>query len=388
MKKKLYCSFSCFIVLGFLLIVPALFSQEEDKWIIEAKTFLAAHPENKGLGFIIQALEQINIKAGMTHGDDMTNIIRNGWKGQNQKLQEFLASQSPVMDAAAQAGQAAPFSLPPYQDADSPIPNFLKIQIIAKMISTDARRLESTGMADSAAERAVQAALLGDIFCAKEQCLISHLIGGACLTLSCKTLESILCHPGLSIQTSQKTGAKLFELDKRHIGISEAFQTEYRSDLSIFKKTQESMDPQIPKLPPGSEADYKKVWDAVIANMAKPYWERKKIDKDSLIKEQTNNQFVQILCQTSIPNSWESAIKEDVAITHLRLCEALCALKLQKKDLLAQFPDPFTGRPLVLTPDRIYSLGPDTTDQKGAVLYDPTNGTVSPGDIAVLSLPK
>jgi len=391
MKKKLYCSFSCFIVLGYLLICSALFSQEEDKWIIEAKTFLAAHPENKGLGFLIQAVEKMNIEAYLSHSKDMDNIIRTGWKGQNQKLQELLTSQSPAMEAAAQAGQAAPFSLPPYKDVDSPVPSFSKMQGIAKMMSTDARRLESAGMVDQAADRAVQAAFFGDVFCAKEQSLISYLIGLASLKIFFISLESILCHPGLSIQAAQKIGGRLFELDKKHIGISVILRNEFRPSLSglkVFRDIEddlESKDSTIQKLLHNDEVDYQKVWDAIIANMEKPYWERKNIDA-AFIREQISNQFVEKFVQNI--NFREAATRADYAIAHLRLCEALCALKLQKKDLLAQFQDPFTGRPLVLAPDRIYSLGPDMIDQKGALLYDPTNGTVSPGDIAVLALPK
>lgn len=44
--------------------------------------------------------------------------------------------------------------------------------------------------------------------------------------------------------------------------------------------------------------------------------------------------------------------------------------------------DPF-GSPLVRSGNAIYSLGPDRSDQGGALAYDPTNGTVSTGDIVI-----
>ncbi len=50
-------------------------------------------------------------------------------------------------------------------------------------------------------------------------------------------------------------------------------------------------------------------------------------------------------------------------------------------------PDPFDGAPLrvVEQPGRaiIYSIGPDGKDQRGSISYDPTNGTLSSGDIIV-----
>jgi len=47
--------------------------------------------------------------------------------------------------------------------------------------------------------------------------------------------------------------------------------------------------------------------------------------------------------------------------------------------------DPFTGTPLRFIGNRdpfvVYSVGPDKKDDKAAFLYDPTNGTISPGDV-------
>jgi hypothetical protein len=47
-------------------------------------------------------------------------------------------------------------------------------------------------------------------------------------------------------------------------------------------------------------------------------------------------------------------------------------------------PDPFTSEPLHFANDnpyRCYSFGPDKKDDAGLLYYDPTNGTVSPGDL-------
>jgi hypothetical protein len=49
--------------------------------------------------------------------------------------------------------------------------------------------------------------------------------------------------------------------------------------------------------------------------------------------------------------------------------------------------DPFTGTPLRFIANRdpfvVYSVGPDKRDDKAAFLYDPTNGTFSPGDVFI-----
>lgn len=54
-------------------------------------------------------------------------------------------------------------------------------------------------------------------------------------------------------------------------------------------------------------------------------------------------------------------------------------------------PDPFTAAPLRLAPMpggvRCYGVGPDKADDQGAITYDPSNGTVSRGDI-ILDAPR
>ncbi len=51
------------------------------------------------------------------------------------------------------------------------------------------------------------------------------------------------------------------------------------------------------------------------------------------------------------------------------------------KDVDFRKIDPFTGNPYPEVDGVSYSLGPDQIDHQLAVVYDPTNGTFSPGDI-------
>ncbi len=47
--------------------------------------------------------------------------------------------------------------------------------------------------------------------------------------------------------------------------------------------------------------------------------------------------------------------------------------------------DPFSGKSLRYRPDKdryvIWSVGPDGGDDMGKIAYDPTNGTLSSGDL-------
>ncbi|MBN1515013.1 hypothetical protein JXA32_00435 [Candidatus Sumerlaeota bacterium] len=69
-------------------------------------------------------------------------------------------------------------------------------------------------------------------------------------------------------------------------------------------------------------------------------------------------------------------------LAELRFCEALCVQRLQLNDQLNEIIDPFDGQPLRRMPDgRFYSVGPDKTDQQGKILYNPSHGADSAGDI-------
>ena len=104
----------------------------------------------------------------------------------------------------------------------------------------------------------------------------------------------------------------------------------------------------------------------------------------------------------AMPNFTEADVRARVTTSKLletQIATALAACKMDKgkypKRLFALVPDyfkvlpmdPFNGEEYryKLAADGsgyvLYGVGPDRKDEKTAVLYDPTNGTISGGDI-------
>jgi hypothetical protein len=55
------------------------------------------------------------------------------------------------------------------------------------------------------------------------------------------------------------------------------------------------------------------------------------------------------------------------------------------EDNISPEKDPFSGRPPKQTDEgQLYSIGPDGIDNALTIIYDPTNGVGSPGDIPIL----
>jgi hypothetical protein len=107
-----------------------------------------------------------------------------------------------------------------------------------------------------------------------------------------------------------------------------------------------------------------------------------------------------ILFRIATPNFGEARTREKVALAKYDLLRLFTANKLyflehhkepeRMEDLVPEYIpelliDPFTEKEPFRKESFFYSIGPDKIDQKGAVPYDPTNGTVSPGDIYFIS---
>lgn len=70
-------------------------------------------------------------------------------------------------------------------------------------------------------------------------------------------------------------------------------------------------------------------------------------------------------------------------LTRLRFAQRLAELK--GLPVPTAYDDPFTSGPLPFSSAKksFYSVGPDTKDDRSELLYDATNGTISPGDLIV-----
>lgn len=105
------------------------------------------------------------------------------------------------------------------------------------------------------------------------------------------------------------------------------------------------------------------------------------------------------LLSIAVPNFQEASTRQKVAaarfhLTKLALAERIAKLEgaaapsapgdLVPKYLATEPLDPFTSASFARSAtDGFYSLGPDKRDDQGAVTYDPTNGTLSTGDIVM-----
>jgi hypothetical protein len=356
---------------------------------------LKQNPNQPGLALLRDAMNRLDGKAVNEAFESIKQVVDEGWRGNHPEIIAVLNSQAPALDAAIKASMEAPFALPSGNDVSAPVPDFLAVQRMTRLLLADARRLQAEGKPNEAARRALQAAQFNNIFNSENQMLISHLVGVAGVTRSMKTLEDILQSDKVSPDTARAIGAALIDIEKNGAGIVDGLEWEAATSLNTVRKMKadkdfrkKALEPDITnkemaralkktlKNVPKYETEHERVWDAILANAQKPYYERERVDW-TFVKNKTDHP----LLLASVPNFTEALTREDISIAHMRLAQALCALRMGGEFTAKQILDPFTGKPLVIKADKVYSLGPDMQDQGGDMEWNPNNGTVSVGDI-------
>src|SRR5690606_8921383 len=148
-------------------------------------------------------------------------------------------------------------------------------------------------------------------------------------------------------------GAALYEIENQRLSILECYNTEKKMmilGLEQMKKeaTKSDADKNDKKFTAMIEESIT-ITEALIKNEEKPYWERRP-------SKEIINQMAVISKNIPYLNYSETGTRESVMLARMRMLQILCAERLEMKEAAAQYIDPFTGQPLKITPQLIYSL--------------------------------
>ncbi|MBN1478260.1 hypothetical protein JXA47_16005 [Candidatus Sumerlaeota bacterium] len=385
------------LISAFLTPLCLSLAAQPEAWLAEARAYVNTTDDTGGLSDLILSQDLLNTDLIIPQGETLTSIYREGWRAPHPEIEGLIASQRPALDAAIRAAEADHITFPAWQSSSSPVMNFLFFQLLAKLMAAEARMLAAQGQLDLAAERAVQLIRLSNHLNVENVGLIQHLIGVAGMNIGFTSLSDILIQPGISEETLEATWEALCQVARVHVGMEAAFETEGRCMLVGLQEAKS--DPALLRdFFSGSlgrenmwhimalqaaledfnafQAEHQRVWGLICENASLPAWERESFGPE-WIEQQTDNPLFQL----ALPNFLEAVTREEVTEAKLSLCMALCALRLDDEARLEEIVDPFTGEPVRVESGRVWSLGPDQADQGANLVYDPTNGTMSPGDI-------
>lgn len=350
--------------------------------------------------------------------DLVKQVLEQGWKEEANLSVPYIATFQPMFEEIRK-GTALDYAMGIgwEQGPATPIPNFLAAQISAKMLCVEGRYFESQGEYRRALDNYMTALTMGRDFSAPEGTLISYLISIAIESISLKQLHHLVASGNLDRTTLDYVLARLSMIEETQATSAEAFRSEANCMGWIFKQMRKKPDeaqkmtkdmPYFKGLSPEAmsaladrlEVEHKRLWDFMIQFIKTPYWER---------DPEAHNQELEAmiasfhpLMKVAVPNFTEADVRALVTTSKLletQIATALAACKIDKKRypirLSALVPDYFKIQPMdpfngeeyryKAAPDgstyTLHGVGPDRKDEATAVLYDPTNGTISGGDI-------
>ena len=305
------------------------------------------------------------------------------------------------------------------------VPNFLSAQISSKMLCVEGRYLESLGQYSEALENYLTVVAMGRDFSAPEGTLISFLISIAVDNIGLKQLYQLVKSGNLDVPSLEMALARLKVFEKTQGTIVQGFQgeilcykwqfqkmledpkfrDEYYDELTKqlgqdgiqVKETKEEFPSLIERL----EKEYNQFWASQIEYISTPYWKRNPEE----YKRKTDEMMESFhpFNKRAIPNFLEADVRYLAMVARMRKVQIATALATYRAkngrypaDLSALIPeffdampiDPFSGKGFIYqlvsegTNYTLYSIGPDRMNDERQILYDPTNGTVSSGDIS------
>ena len=309
--------------------------------------------------------------------------------------------------------------------ADTPIPNFLTIQIYSKLLAARANYNFSIGNTDQAVSDLLDTIVCGYSFRGKNAILISQLIGVAIEKIGLNMADTIISSGKLNKEQIKLLQDTLIKIDKSEKDIGD--QLVYAEKVcmnntfdSIFKELQ-SKDGREAQFYLGDFIDGEFDESAIIQNkdriMEELNWlysengrllnlSFEKIEKEGLYEEFTNKMksiFVNnILVEKAFPDFRKAYTRCIITKACRRILILMTALELNKLDSRPIPTDGITGDDVGLDNNlckdpfmidsslgywsdgnsyKIWSVGPDLKNDNMEITYDPKNGTFSNGDI-------
>lgn len=348
----------------------------------------------------------------------LDRIRSDGWNEEDAKFANpYLALWKPAFGLIRQ-GVALDYAegLGGSQGPATPAPNFLFAQTAFKMLTMEGRKLESEGRSADALDNYLAALTMARDYGAKGNTLIGHLISAAGINIASRPLSQLARNRVLSPVDAERGYRVARGIDNSRAPLSDAMRTEKEISIQLFTEIlgvldgtvqNEQMVKDIEKFARERNvtkdevksrveqalAGYEEFWDKTIRAADDPDFVFTEKEREAVLNQ------IPAPFRNAVPNFLEANIRIKTSTANLRMARIDLAIALYRhaenrapESLAvlgkADLPkDPFTGHsfgyiPLQDSADYIlYSTGPDEKEDQDAVIYDPTNGTLSRGDI-------
>lgn len=366
-------------------------------WKFYVVQYLAHNRENAGLRHFVAAVDSVSTTPLTDEDfDSLKAVIAGGWSFATPGAKAVLAKNRTAIGEGFMAGSAF-VEMPPVEDYTTPSwagegkrSHGAQVFRLLRLMCVTARETEASGDLLLAAEQALATARLSQSICGPGSPPVAYTIGITGIRFAMQALTGILQNATLNSDIAERIFKSCAALDSGHPSLARVVREEGRRHIVSLEKVRldravvQYMDDVSTKallVESGYPIKWwteelERVYGTIASNCEQPFWKQTRMTKSYLDTLSTNPLF-----QVWHLDYETLAIRGDVARASVRLCQILAALRAGSAT--PHLEDPFTGQRLHVNKEAVHSVGPDGKDDLAKVIYDPTNGTVSPGDIVI-----
>ncbi|MBX3729116.1 MAG: hypothetical protein KF858_08005 [Candidatus Sumerlaeia bacterium] len=367
-----------------------------DPWAIRVKEFQVYQTHNEGLDHLVRALQLFDLRAYFPFAPAVDDILENGWRASNPPLAGMIQIQGPAMEALLACALADAPLFPPPKGPSDPQPNFPALHGLGKVLLAQANGFQAGGRHDDATRSTLAALRLGAYLRCENAPFTQHVVGVAITRNAMTTLHRLVRDQRLTEDHLKAIGSELHKLDREWPNLAVQVGNEgtaMMARMRLLATDAGEREKVIATLPAGltprrqfldsirlfteNEPEVRQLWSDLFRQVQKPTHERSAEEWARLVA--AGQRF-----EMPMASFQDAVLRDDLSRANLRLAMAYLAIRLDKRDVAAATVDPFSGQPLRLTPDRIYSVGPDGVDDRGGKRYDPTTGPTGTGDVTLM----
>lgn len=289
--------------------------------------------------------------------------------------------------------------------AYTPIINFLSAQVLGKLLVGEGKRLEFEGQPAEAADRYLDTIGLGRVM-GTGAMLISDLIGIALTNMGTHALQKMLREGVLGEEELAQVLVRLEEEERRYPHLSESFLVEHEAFRGSIEDMITWPREDFRDLGMGPEGRLMHLYlllnsERIIENNRMAMTEIAAVIEGEKEEPTFDLSSTDYINRIAVPNYLNAGIRESVMVADLRGARIAAALELYRlrngqypegldalEDILGELPaDPYGEEPFAYEKTEegyaLWSIGPDENDDGAGVVYDPTNGTISAGDVVM-----
>lgn len=339
-------------------------------------------------------------------------VMRESWQGDVGNLEALLERNQQAFSLIHE-GAKKPFAKEVIIEKELTIghgfPNFISMQVLTQLMICQGKKLEAEGTPEQAIRNYIDTVKFGQS--AGSGLIIGKILDVMAESMAYKALQKALINSQLDRSYLEELLERLKELEKSSPPLAIALRHEQLAHIHAIERTDSTKEysKTYPK-PKGVPAflfslfmkdkivkmmieNNRKFWTGAIEYSKKPYPEaitfdiRPRIEIMDPFTEISIPQFAPTLTQDTKRKAYASGAMIMAALELLKSRNNTYPDKIDALgDILKPIPlDPFTEKNFryekVGDAYRLYSVGPDMRDDFGALVYDPTNGTQSTGDI-------